>query len=544
VLAFRAAQHRTPDRRGAHRSGRAPQLPTIALSAKLALLHWNALKWAKLVSQTREISLLTALGMVGRTAEIYGTRNGHNRHPQRRTCGAGCTIQGISLVKRLPQSRFAESSFDSAGFNLHQHVAPDSPCSTLIVLVHGLAGRGYGTWGSLPQRLFDSTKSPTVDIGVYEYRTFLRGIARRTGKWEFWVEQLAGQLHQIESRYSNIFLVGHSMGGLLIEALTKRYLQARAMEHAGERAGALAALVLISSPRAGSGWASFPVKSLISEIHTLKRLNPRQAEVDEFFATYVERRNAAVAPSGLVIVPVYAALGAGDKLVSQFSAAFGVPNRQRLYLEAGHKSIVKPKLDDTQLIDWLYEKIVERLEVRAQAARQRQHEIRSPPVAFSDPRTVVITRFVTDSSGLLWEQLYNEARRDATTTTMVIRDVRELANANVDIDLLIAVHAADLIVATDQSVQAIVLDAYAQQQRQPSMSVGVCPVGVHFQQAEQTVRDWLAANSPSISFYVEGAAGETDLRQVLARLLQVVVDRDPAQNVRATLADDMAEGAE
>ena len=408
------------------------------------------------------------------------------------------------------------------------------PPPTLVVLVHGLFGKGYKTWGQLPQRLFDGTDGPAVDVAVYDYRNGFRGILRRIGKWEYWTRQLSGHIRQIEAEYSDIVLVGHSLGGILIEAITKSYLEIRALRHE-EGAGPLAALFVISSPRAGSGWAAPPLVLIMPELFMLRRLGSRSAEVDEFFASYTERHNIAAASPGRTVVPVYAALGGGDKLVSQFSAAFSVPSEQRLYLDAGHRSIVKPGPADDQLIDWILQKIAERLEVRAQAARQEQHYTRHALTTTTDPRAAIVTRFVSDSSGLLWEEFYNEARRVATTTTVTVRDIREVPDANVD--LLIAVHNAVLVVAPDSGIRTTVLNVRDEQDRESSMSVGICPVGDKFREAEVIVRGWIAERPPSASFYVSGAADAAGLRGILARLLQLVIGRDPHRAVRAALAD-------
>jgi pimeloyl-ACP methyl ester carboxylesterase len=181
-----------------------------------------------------------------------------------------------------------------------------------------------------------------VDVGVYDYRSGHRGLGRQTGKFEFWLHQLAGHLRDVAAEYTDIVLVGHSLGGLLIEAVAKDYFETRALERQ-EGSGSLAALIVIASPRAGSGWAVPIGQLLMPELVVLRRLNQRSADVDEFFATYVERHNVAGTRPGIFDLPVYAALGGGDKLVSQFSAAFGVPREQRLYLEAGHLSIAKPE---------------------------------------------------------------------------------------------------------------------------------------------------------------------------------------------------------
>jgi hypothetical protein len=88
------------------------------------------------------------------------------------------------LVNQLSQLEFAAVAFDSGRFNLH--VVPDGVRRPLVVLVHGLNGRGYQTWGEIPERLFSGADGPAVDVGVFDYRSGIRGLSRRAGKFEFW----------------------------------------------------------------------------------------------------------------------------------------------------------------------------------------------------------------------------------------------------------------------------------------------------------------------------------------------------------------------
>lgn len=325
------------------------------------------------------------------------------------------------------------------------------------------------------------------------------------------------------------------MGGLLIEAVAMKYLQTRALQRE-EDPPALAALVVVASPRAGSGWAPPLLGRMIPEVDMLKRLTSRDADVDEFFSTHVERRNVAAAQSGHVVLPVYAALGGSDRLVSRFSGAFGVPIEQRLYLEASHKSIVKPDQKDAQLVGWLQRDVVSgRLEVRAQAARERQHSAHRTPAAAAPARPAVVTQFLSDPSGLPWEEVYNEARRAANTTAVAIHDARDVPRA--EVDLIIAVHNADLVLAANPAVRATVLQARAERDQRSSLSVGICPVGANFRAAETTVHQLLAEWPPTTSIYVTGAPDAAGVRGVLARLLQLVIGRDPRREVRAALVD-------
>src|SRR6266511_1979416 len=365
-------------------------------------------------------------------------------------------VVGGVLVNRLRQSNFARAEFDSGRFNLH--VDPDASPRTLVILVHGLGGSGYKTWGQLPERLFSGADGPAVDIGIYDYRSGLRRLFPKMSNFESWTRQLGGHLRDLDAEYSDIFLVGHSMGGVLIEAVARNHLEARAFRHE-EDSGALAALVAIASPLAGSGWALPLLGLLRPEIRILKRLNEHSAEVATFYATYVERRNMTEAP-GLMVLPVYAARGGSDRLVSYFSATVGVPATQQRHLEAGHSSIVRPAPSDAELIGWLHRDVIAaRLEVRTQAGRERQHAAQHPSATGADQRPRIVTQFMSDWSGLHWERIYNETRRAATTTAVAVYDTRDAPGA--DIDLLIAMHHADLVLAGNPDVRAIVLQARA-----------------------------------------------------------------------------------
>jgi pimeloyl-ACP methyl ester carboxylesterase len=432
------------------------------------------------------------------------------------------------LVNRLSQPVFKVQPFDAAGFNLH--IRPGEGSRQLVVLVHGFGGRGYATWGHVPERLFGGAEGLPVDVGVYDYRSAHRRLCGGTPELSFWSRQLRDHLRDIEGAYSNIFLVGHSLGGVLIEAVAKEYLQARAMEGGGSTMP-LAALVLVAAPRAGSGWAAPVLEPLIREIRAMRRLTLRSAEVDEFFSSYVERHNIAAAPPGRTVLPMYAVVGGRDRLVSEFSAAFSIPERQKLRLTANHFSIVKPQAHDVELISWLHRIIVERLEVRDQAAREQQHSAHRSRTLVGPARPEVVTQFSSDPTGLQWEELYNEVRRAATTVAVAVHDAREVPTA--DVDLLIVVHDAQLVLASSPAVRATVIEACAERDRRPSLSVGISPVGSEFRAAETTVRGWVAEEAPGPSVYVTGAADATALRGVLARWLQLVIRRDPRRGTDA-----------
>lgn len=442
-------------------------------------------------------------------------------------------------MRHLPQEVFQKEGFSSGRCNLHAHTPEGAIRRPVVVLVHGLGGGGYSTWGGVPSRLFNGVDGLRVDVAVYDYRSAHRGLLRWGSKVDFWINQLAGHVRQLAKDYSEIILVGHSLGGLVIELVAKKILQSRDAQSLKAQT-ALAALVVVASPRAGSGWAMVPLR-ILPEVAMLRRLGSKNAGLDEYFSTQVETQNTAFAPPGKNLLPLYAVIGGGDKIVSQFSAAMGVPAHQKLHLDAGHISIVKPTDEDDELVRWLLRDVIEeRLEVRAQSSREADHASQrmSPPRPV--PRSDFVTSFMTDTTGLQWAEVYNDARRAASTSTFTIHDAGDIGGTA--IDLLIAIHDANLIVQANPTVRSTLQAACSLKATQGSMSLGICPVGGDFRAAETAVDEWLLElpagkhGEPLAPTYVAGAPGVLGLREVLARLLFTVIGRDPRRVVRTALA--------
>ncbi len=423
---------------------------------------------------------------------------------------------GGTVVNRQFQSNFAPIEFTSGSFNLHVRGSRQ-----LIVFVHGLGGRGYETWGELPKRMFEGAGGPPLDVGVFDYSSGHRR-PFRGARFEFRAQQLGNALRDFGDDYDEIFAVGHSLGGLLVEEAARSWVQERALKSIWEPIP-LAALVLIAVPRAGSGWAQRALQLVIPDVQVLRPLSAHCKEIDTFFSTYVERQNVVAASGGRTILPVYAVLGADDLMVNGFSAAFGIPEQQRLPLSGGHSSIVKPRAHDSELESWLHRLMRDRREVRAQAAREYRHSATRAAQTLGRPPAEVVTQFRTDPAGLHWAELYTEALQAATNTTVVVQDVRDVAIT--DVDLLIAVHATELVLAAAPAVRATVEGACAESATLRSMTVAISPVGAAFATAEETVQAWIAAAPASGDMYVNGAADSDALRDVLARGLQLVIGR-------------------
>jgi pimeloyl-ACP methyl ester carboxylesterase len=115
-----------------------------------------------------------------------------------------------------------------------------------IVFVHGILGHYVRTWGRFPRLLSEDEELPEFDILLWGYRTgwFSRHYELRTE-----AAHLATSLQGLVRPGSDIILVGHSMGGLVIlKALVDRMALGEAQLHP---CGAIIWISLFASPLNG-----------------------------------------------------------------------------------------------------------------------------------------------------------------------------------------------------------------------------------------------------------------------------------------------------
>ena len=122
--------------------------------------------------------------------------------------------------------------------------------TALVIFVHGFGGSRYGeksTWGNFPQFLFEDI--PELDVGLYEYRT-LFGRMASPGKSVSLPDEAEAFADIIRDRkeYQRVFLIGHSMGGLLCMAAIAHLLDSRQQDVILRIGG----LILMATPQAGS----------------------------------------------------------------------------------------------------------------------------------------------------------------------------------------------------------------------------------------------------------------------------------------------------
>ncbi|MEV4820112.1 hypothetical protein [Micromonospora tulbaghiae] len=142
---------------------------------------------------------------------------------------------------------------------------------------------------------------------------------------------------------------------------------------------------------------------------------------------------------------------------------------------------------------------------------------------------LVVTRFMSDSSGMQWEEIYNQVRIGATTAEITVQDARN-APCGARVEVLIVVHEARLVFMPQGPIHTTFRHARSALQEQPSMSIGIYLVGQECESAKQVVDQWIEFDSPMASIYIIGVDSAANLRGEMARLLQIVIDRDPRRS--------------
>lgn len=137
-----------------------------------------------------------------------------------------------------------------------------------IVFVHGILGHYVRTWGRFPKLLSEDEELPELDILLWGYRT---GWFRRHYALQTEAAHLATTLQGLVRPGSDIVLVGHSMGGLVIlKALVDRMALGEAQLHP---CGAVGWISLFASPLNGVWLAGIARRVFLIPMWVLRGLH-------------------------------------------------------------------------------------------------------------------------------------------------------------------------------------------------------------------------------------------------------------------------------
>lgn len=207
----------------------------------------------------------------------------------------------------------------------------------LVLFVHGLGGSRYGsrpTWGSFPSFVFEDF--PAADVGMYGYHSLFT----RLRKW-YWVELdveariLADEI-RYASQYSQVFLVGHSMGGLLCRLALAELIVTNQEDVLSRVIG----VFLAATPQLGSEWWPKSMAFVSPDGRILARHNRYIQKSDEVLVDNIDVRESS--QEGRHRVPTWALLGSSDFWVDRISGRLNLPTDQTRTIRGRHQRIVKP----------------------------------------------------------------------------------------------------------------------------------------------------------------------------------------------------------
>lgn len=100
---------------------------------------------------------------------------------------------------------------------------PGASNSRIVVFVHGFLGSSQETWGEFPKLLNADTDLNHFDIFLWSYPSAILG---RNPDVRLLGDQLKTELNERLRDYKSIYLIGHSLGGLVIQSMVIEQLKA------------------------------------------------------------------------------------------------------------------------------------------------------------------------------------------------------------------------------------------------------------------------------------------------------------------------------
>ncbi len=255
-------------------------------------------------------------------------------------------------------SKAVGGAFNALHLRRHPEVfEPDffqgrTDCDT-IVFVHGLHGNFRTTWGRFPKLLREDPDLPRLDICLWSYRASVLPGAHSI-KVE--AQHLLTGLRTLEDSVKHVFLVGHSMGGLLIlEGMCHELREGRAR---ARPADLVRHITLYATPVLGSQLASLFLAGLgltrRARYFVSKQLKElRQGEFCNRLLQEVTNRLynpniEAGSENSKRWIPITACVATDDLAVTPDSAAAIFQNPPVLQLPGGHSGIKEPRSRNDQ----------------------------------------------------------------------------------------------------------------------------------------------------------------------------------------------------
>ncbi|MGY2090465.1 esterase/lipase family protein [Nocardia gipuzkoensis] len=390
------------------------------------------------------------------------------------------------MVNERRQDTFSKFSFDDSRTNLHRHHR--NAASSVVIFVHGLNGDGYKTWQGFPKFLFEGVEEQ-IDVALFDYYS---GIQRRLKPArptpEDIAETFAQRIVTLGRRYDEVYIVAHSLGGLIAKAAAKLYLENHASQQG--KIASLSGILHFGTPLRGSKLAGPWAKYLLSERRNLRMNAYYQDEIAKFFDENIDTYNSADPSKYKYRLPVFGAYGEFDTTVEKASAVDGVHPAQRQGFDGDHKSIVKPQQKRAPQVTWVRGVIRDiascRAELRAIANESKPGRAANSQTSFEK---LLVTELSTDLAGGDWLLPYQEVVKAASTNIIMVRDVRQVASVSKP-HLLFSIHANECILTGQTDTKAAIFKAVGRYNA-GGMDVYIIGVGLDMTAARSAVAAWV-----------------------------------------------------
>jgi pimeloyl-ACP methyl ester carboxylesterase len=345
-------------------------------------------------------------------------------------------------VNTRNQLRFKRFRFNEARINLHRHYG-DLRARRLIVFVHGLNGGGYRTWGKFPRFVFDDSSRDPVDVALFDYFSGLRRRVCKRPSVQVIARILTERLQDLSKDYDEIFIISHSMGGLIATDSIRNYIAQR-----GEEPGllrVLAGAIFISTPLMGSKFARARIRLLVSEWQELQLDSPYQADLRRFISTTIDTKGGVETASGRYKLPIWSFVGARDGVVERSSATLGVDEDQIRTIDLGHRKISKPRRLSSAVVNMARDVIDDISALRADI-RSAEENTRT----LARPRTpddlVLVELFLEPDANDTWQPIYESVVQTAGSPRVRVED-KYISDSRHSPNLLISAHRSDDLIA-------------------------------------------------------------------------------------------------
>lgn len=230
------------------------------------------------------------------------------------------------------------------------HGASRKRSPQLLLFVHGLNGHPYKTWGRFPHLFFDNE---SYDVGLYGYASGFQRATKLSATFDKQAEELAHQLR--DCGYTQIALVGHSMGGLMCMGAIRNLIDARS--HQAVRR--LSSLLLLGVPQAGS--ISVPIWAtwFSRDLRLLRAHSKTLADIQRRFIDHVVVSDFEQSYGTRFVLPTFAVVGTKDRWVTDLSATLRIPSDQVRRISGTHTDIAKPRDDNSEVFGFARSKIAD-----------------------------------------------------------------------------------------------------------------------------------------------------------------------------------------